>query len=120
MEYVKPQPGEVFWDLGCGTGKPVVISGLCFPQLKRVKGVELFKNLADLAKQAVAKFNKTSTNGGIGEIFEGDIETTDWLDADIVFTSSVCFTEELFGNLLQKAMQLKKGARLISLKAIGE
>lgn len=50
VEYVKPKQGEVFWDLGCGTGKPVVICGLCFPQLKRVKGVEIFKNLAELGK----------------------------------------------------------------------
>lgn len=48
---------------------------------------------------------------------EGDILTTDWLDADIIFTSSVCFTEELFGSMFKMAVGLKKGARIISLKA---
>jgi len=27
----KPKEGEVFWDLGCGTGKPMAIAALCFP-----------------------------------------------------------------------------------------
>ena len=27
----KPKEGEVFWDLGCGAGRAMVIAGLCFP-----------------------------------------------------------------------------------------
>ena len=41
LEYAKPQPGEVFWDLGCGAGKPLVTASLAFPQLKVCRGIEL-------------------------------------------------------------------------------
>ena len=50
LEIVEPKAGEVFWDLGCGTGKPSIIAGLCYPELKRVKGVEFCDNLAEIAK----------------------------------------------------------------------
>ena len=33
LEYTKPKPGEVFLDLGCGAGKPLVTASLAFPEL---------------------------------------------------------------------------------------
>ena len=33
LEYAQPQPGEVFWDLGCGAGRPLVTASLAFPDL---------------------------------------------------------------------------------------
>ena len=33
LEYADPQPGEVFWDLGCGAGRPLVTASLAFPEL---------------------------------------------------------------------------------------
>jgi hypothetical protein len=31
FELVKPQPGELFWDIGCGAGRPLAIVSLNFP-----------------------------------------------------------------------------------------
>lgn len=31
LHFLKPQPGEIFWDLGCGSAKPVAIAALNFP-----------------------------------------------------------------------------------------
>lgn len=31
LEYAKPQPGEVFWDLGCGGGRPLITASLAYP-----------------------------------------------------------------------------------------
>ena len=31
LDYVKPQPGEVFYDLGCATGLPLFIASLFYP-----------------------------------------------------------------------------------------
>ena len=48
LDYVKPQPGEVFCDLGCGSGKPVFVASLAFPELKECRGIELLDALVDL------------------------------------------------------------------------
>ena len=31
LELVRPQPGEIFWDIGCGAGRPLAIASLNFP-----------------------------------------------------------------------------------------
>ena len=51
LDYAKPQPGEVFWDLGCGAGRPLIAASLAFPQLKVVRGIELLGKLSTLADE---------------------------------------------------------------------
>lgn len=51
LGYAKPKAGEVFWDIGCGAGKPVIIASLAFPELKACKGVEILDNLVKLASK---------------------------------------------------------------------
>lgn len=53
MELCQPKAGEVFWDLGCGGGRPLIIASLAFPQLKSVNGVELLEGLYEMAKEQV-------------------------------------------------------------------
>merc|ERR1712110_335466 len=40
VDHIKPQPGEIFYDLGCGAGKPVITASIAFPMLKVCKGIE--------------------------------------------------------------------------------
>ena len=40
LEYASPKAGEVFYDLGCGSGKPMLIASVAFPELKVCKGIE--------------------------------------------------------------------------------
>ena len=40
LSYAKPKPGEIFYDLGCGTGKAQMIASIAFPDLKACKGIE--------------------------------------------------------------------------------
>lgn len=58
LEYAKPAPGEVFWDLGCGGGKPLMTASLAFPQLKACKGLELLEQLTNLAKSIGGKLHE--------------------------------------------------------------
>jgi precorrin-6B methylase 2 len=46
----KPKQGEIFWDLGCGAGKPMAIASLMYPMLKKVCGVELLDGLSNAAQ----------------------------------------------------------------------
>ena len=31
FELTKPKPGEIFWDIGCGAGRPLAVVSLNFP-----------------------------------------------------------------------------------------
>ena len=55
LDYIKPQDGEVFWDLGCGTGRPMVAAALAYPRLAACKGVELLEQLVELADEAIER-----------------------------------------------------------------
>ena len=46
LGYAKPQKGEIFYDLGCGAGKPLITASLAFPELKVCKGIEFLDGLA--------------------------------------------------------------------------
>ena len=54
MNLADPKPGEIFWDIGCGGGKPQAIAALVFPFLKSCKGIELLDNLFNVATDASA------------------------------------------------------------------
>lgn len=41
LDLADPKPGEIFWDLGCGAGRPMVAASLAFPELGACKGAEL-------------------------------------------------------------------------------
>ena len=51
LAYVKPQPGEVFYDLGCATGLPLLIASLFHPELAACKGIEMLEDLVALGKE---------------------------------------------------------------------
>lgn len=40
LKLTRPQPGEVFYDLGCGTGLPSAIAAIMFPELGSCDGAE--------------------------------------------------------------------------------
>ena len=40
LEYVKPKAGEVIWDIGCGSARPLIVASIFYPELKACKGVD--------------------------------------------------------------------------------
>ena len=50
------------------------------------------------------------------EIIKGDLLKTDWFDADIVFINLL--VDELLEAIADQFEKLKKGSRIISIKAI--
>ena len=61
LEYAKPKAGEVFWDLGCGAGKPLISASLAYPELKVCRGIELLDKLTSLA-ESIALNSQTLCN----------------------------------------------------------
>ena len=116
IELCEPQPGEVFWDLGCGAGKCLMTAACMFPELAKVKGVELLPALHEACKETLEGLETPIPCAPI-EVYQGDILDLDWSDADIVYSSSICFPSEMIDAILEKCKELKKGARFITLKS---
>jgi len=121
LKLCQPKQGEVFWDIGCGGAKPLAIAALEFPELGQCKGVEYLPGLCEQTKQNMVTLKTLADSSGLASccvsIVEGDILTTAWWDdADIVYSSSVCFPDFLNDGIAELSRRLKTGARLISLQ----
>ena len=53
LQLVDPQPGEVFYDLGCGTGLPSAIAAIMFPGLAESSGAEYLEVITQMGSQAI-------------------------------------------------------------------
>lgn len=99
FELLKPKPGEVFWDLGCGAARPQAMASLNFPFLKACKGIEYLKNLSewatDMAKELQSKCKAIGRPFSPIEVVNGDMLEVDWFDADIILFNSVCYPDSL-------------------------
>ena len=51
-------------------------------------------------------------------MFQGDILSWDWFDADLIYLSAVCFSEELVEKVADLLIRAKKGCRVISLREL--
>ena len=74
--------------------------------------------MADLAHTITTKFSEQCKASGFNiapiEAIQGDIRTAEWSDADIMFTNSALFPDELLEQMTEKLVKLKKGSRVIS------
>lgn len=123
-EYIKelnPEPGQVFYDLGSGTGKAVILAYLLF-EFKKCIGIELVDTLYDASVETLKKF-ETEIKPGIANelddreisLVKGDILKADLSDADIIFMNSTCFQEDLMNALDEKLESVRPNAHIISL-----
>lgn len=122
LGFVEPKAGEVFYDLGCGSGQPLMIAALAFPQLAACKGIELLESLASLGKEANSKLERLSHEQNVPcapiSVIHGDIFKDDWSDADIIFVASVCFSAELMEMFSDACSRLKKGTRILFMNTL--
>lgn len=119
LEKANPKPGEVFYDLGSGAGKAVMIAGLVF-DFSKACGIEKLDSLYGLSVDLLKKLEEMPERKQLLahkdlkiEFIHDDFLKPDISDADIVFLNATCFRSELFTAATKKLLGLKSGARII-------
>jgi SAM-dependent methyltransferase len=132
LEVVKPQRGEIFYDLGSGTGRAVFAAYYIAPEFRACRGIELLQGLHDQAVKRLAAFDADATlrrahkNDDDDDDDEkkrivhfecADMLKTAWFaDANVIYVSSICFEASLFTALYAQLKRVQRGTRIISLK----
>lgn len=119
LALTRPQPGEVFYDLGSGGGKAVFIAGLVY-DFKKVCGIEKLNRLYLLCQELLEKlktlpewqqyFPDKTINI---EFVQNDFLEQDISDGDIIFINATCFNGPLWDAIFTKLLTLKSGSRVI-------
>jgi predicted RNA methylase len=100
------RPGEVFFDLGSGDGRSVIMAAKDF--CARAVGVELRE---DLAKKALETVYEQSLQNSI-TIVNGDMFNVDLTSADVIFLYLTTSANEKIKGKLEA--ELKTNARIVS------
>jgi len=117
LRLASDKAGGVFWDLGCGAGKAIIAAAIGYNNFSKICGVELLDGLYDAAAIAVDKYcNLTGTAKDRFKLIKGDMTKVDWSDADVIYTSSICFPEPLIKAIQEIGKNLKKGTKIVTLK----
>ncbi|MEM3578797.1 MAG: class I SAM-dependent methyltransferase [Candidatus Bathyarchaeia archaeon] len=100
------KPGEVFFDLGAGDGRTVIMAAKEFGA--RAVGVELRE---DLAKRALSSVYEEGLQDRV-TIVNGDMFNVDLSSADVIFLYLTTSANEKIKPKLE--VELKAGARVVS------
>ena len=113
--------GGVFYDLGSGTGKAIVLAAL-LGSFSRLIGAEFLSDLVETSRSVLARFDAEvrptlapEQQGQRIELISSDLLSINFSDADLVFTHSTCFESKLLEAMGQKMVDLKKGAKVIGI-----
>jgi predicted RNA methylase len=106
LELAELKPGEVFFDLGAGDGRTVIMAAKAFGA--RAVGVEMRE---DLAKRAMSVIHDNGLTDKI-TIVNGDMFKVDLTSADVVFLYLTTSANEKIKPKMEA--ELKKGVRVVS------
>mmetsp|Transcript_26597 Transcript_26597/g.36644 ORF Transcript_26597/g.36644 Transcript_26597/m.36644 type:complete len:267 (+) Transcript_26597:38-838(+) len=115
--------GGIFYDLGAGTGKPVIAAAV-YHNFDVCYGIELLEGLYSVSLDALNAYNtrgKAKLNRETDthcQMIQGSflkLSTKDWRDADIVFANSTCYDEVLMSSMAKIAGGMRKGSFFITL-----
>jgi hypothetical protein len=119
LELASPNPDDIFYDLGSGAGKAVMIAGLAF-DFKAVIGVEKLPELYNLSVNFVEsllklpKFKRLLPDKRLAiEFIQNDFRRVDITPATIIFINATCFRGALWDDLAQKLLTTQIGTRII-------
>mmetsp|Transcript_7466 Transcript_7466/g.23722 ORF Transcript_7466/g.23722 Transcript_7466/m.23722 type:complete len:300 (-) Transcript_7466:363-1262(-) len=125
---VGARPGDRFYDLGSGTGK---LAALAWLAGLRSTGIELSSARWEVSCHAVEELQRMSTGqipcggrscssglptrskGGLDYI-RGSMLELDFSDADVLFVSTVMFTQAMVAKVARIARWMRPGSRIVS------
>lgn len=117
LALVKPNNTDVFYDLGSGTGKAVILAALLAP-FSKVVGIEILKELHETATTMCALYKQiVSQQKSVRPVISfinTDFKKADFSDADVIFMNATCMHYEFEISFIQKLEQLKKGTKIIT------
>lgn len=117
LKNLPSKPKGIFYDLGSGTGKAVLLAHLLFEFQKSI-GIELIEPLSTTAHHIFEQYNKEYSSlipkNRIMELIQGDFTKVDFSDGDVVFMHSTCFPEYVWKKLEKPLKNLKNGAIVIT------
>lgn len=112
---------KVFYDLGSGLGKPTVLAALFIPHLQFAKGIELSSSRHTGAVSVLQQIKQKCDLKEKVRLVNGDILSPQFHydNADIVWISSLCFSDEIANKLATKLNnELKEGTHVFTSKAL--
>lgn len=123
IELAKPRQNDVFFDLGSGTGKAVIIAAMCF-DFSVCKGIELLEPIYKLSCQALHALQervnkqKNSILRAIKHLpdikfYNQNFIKADLSSANIIFINATCYPIEFWNEVINKFNKLNKGTRII-------
>lgn len=127
-----PKLGDIFTDLGHGTGKATIATALLFGNiLSRINGIEIAEYLFDISQTIKSNLqeminsepskiplfeeHKFTMELCCSDFLDLDSCPIKWIESDIIFANSTCFDDDLMGKISNMAISLKPGARIITL-----
>lgn len=113
LAHAGARPGQRYYDLGSGTGKTVLLAWLLGLNATGIELVPKRYAAACTAMHRAAKAVTADSSAGISYV-RGSFLEADFSDADVLFTDSVMFSEEMKEDLARAARRLKPGAKVIS------
>lgn len=117
LAMAKPKKNEVFYDLGSGTGKVVILAAM-LANFSKVVGIEIFQELFDASQKVLDNYKELSglnSKSPQSIVFiHGNFNNLDFSDADVIFMNATTWSYEFGALFIRKLEQLKKGARIIT------
>lgn len=121
----KPNP-LVFYDLGSGTGKAVLLARILY-DFSVCKGIEILDGLYNQSKTIERRFinykkilaagqsqDVNMVHGSILDSVKQPVAMEWWRDGDIVFANSTCFDDDLMLEMAKLAAKMKPGAFFVT------
>lgn len=114
LEAVQPKPGDVFYDLGSGSGKAVATVSVFYPEVK-ARGVELLAPMCELSQRLFDELRSVLSGMSLGsaEFIQSDLLDYPLEEADIVFVNATGFFGDALDRLVERLETTRPGTRIL-------